>query len=81
MSENDLNQAFHLVAQANNAQIKEGEAKLAFLRKDSIYPINLLSYINNHQDLQFQLRAAIELKLWCSSYEVTLLLFSGPLRF
>ena len=77
MIDNELNQAFHLVAQANNNQIKEGEAKLAYLRKDSNYPINLLYYINNNQDPQYQLRAAIELKLWCTSYEVILYLSPG----
>lgn len=49
--DNELNQAFNLVSQHNNMQIKEGEAKLAHLKKDSNYPMALLFYMNNNQNL------------------------------
>ncbi len=63
--DNELNAAFQLVSQHDNQKIKEGEAKLAHLRKNSHYPMGLLVYMNNNQNLEPQLRAAIELKIWC----------------
>jgi hypothetical protein len=57
--DNDLNQAFQLVSQPINAVIKQGEAKLNQLRKNSHYPMGLLVYMNNHQNTEGQLRAAI----------------------
>lgn len=34
MIDNELDQAFHLVSQPDNNQIKEGEAQLTKLKKD-----------------------------------------------
>lgn len=38
--------------------------------------MGLLIYMNNNQNLEAQLRAAIELKLWCESYYVNSLIKS-----
>jgi hypothetical protein len=61
----ELNKAFSLVSQSNNNSIRQGEQVLAVLKKDQSYPISLLQFMNSSPSLEYQLRAAIELKLWC----------------
>lgn len=42
-----LNQAFALVSQSNNHQIKQGEAQLTQLRRQTSYPLELLAYMDS----------------------------------
>jgi hypothetical protein len=48
--DNELNEAFKLVSQHNSAVIKQGEAKLAQLKKNNYYPLSLLNYMSNYQN-------------------------------
>jgi hypothetical protein len=64
--EGELSRAFQMVSQPNNAIIKEGTNLLASLKKDNIYPLALLQYMNNSAiSDEGKLRAAIELRIWC----------------
>jgi hypothetical protein len=47
--EEQLNKAFQLVGQSNNAAIKQGEHLLGLLKKDTNYPIALLCCMSNSQ--------------------------------
>lgn len=54
-----------MVSQPNTQSIKQGESLLSQLKKNSFYPLGLLAYMENNQAFEAQMRAAIELKLWC----------------
>ena len=53
------------MSQSNNHSIRQGEQLLAALKKEQSYPISLLQFMSSSPSLEYQLRAAIELKLWC----------------
>ena len=71
-----LEQLF-LSCASGNQGIKAAELKLQEYRlMDTNYPLLLLDIIAKAKELEIQLRASIEFKLWCRQYAVT----HSPLR-
>lgn len=67
--DNELNRAFQLVSQPDNSRIKEGEIILGSIKKQIMYPLSLLQFMNNASaGAEGHLRAAIELRIWCQNY-------------
>lgn len=70
---NELQQAFNLVSNPNNQLIQNGEAMLKKLKMNADYPLHLLKYMKENHNNVGQLRAAIELRIWCEDYKVPIL--------